>query len=468
MKQNLVFIMTDQQRADTIGMTCAGQEVTPALNSLAAKSTVFERAYNACPLCVPARTALATGLSPLKNGMMLNDLPGQYAKNNKTIHQMLSEAGYEVAHIGVNHISVKPSLKSSIPFAAWEDDDTYAAHAHAAGMKIDRREEDSVVIDELADGLYEKHRYSNARVSFWPYPAEEFKDVWFTGKAVEYLGRPHEKPFALFLYLWAPHPPLIVPEEYWNIFDESGIILPPGTGKCALGEPSGRRKSAAAQLGGYPPKRGWREGWHAHLSLSRLCDDQVRRILDALKQYKLESDTAVVFTTDHGEHMGQHSMYQKMELYEAAVRVPAIFHVPGTKQSRIKTPISHLDFVPTLAELFALPVGERPAPSAGAQLDGRSLKECIVTGTEPEERPVFGVYCGNHQFGDMRRMVVSGNYKYIYDNQEGELYDLSSDPHECTNLCGDSRFRETACRLHHQLEQWRREQRDPFFKAVFR
>ena len=76
MKQNLVFIMTDQQRADTLGMISGNTEITPALNQLARESTVFERAYNTCPLCVPARTALATGMNPIKNGMQLNDLPG--------------------------------------------------------------------------------------------------------------------------------------------------------------------------------------------------------------------------------------------------------------------------------------------------------------------------------------------------------------------------------------------------------
>ena len=141
MKQNLVFIMTDQQRADTLGMKSGNTEVTPALNQLAGESTVFERAYNTCPLCVPARTALATGMNPIKNGMMLNDLPGKYARDHETIHQMLYKAGYEVAHIGVNHISIKPGLKDSIPFAAWEDDDTYAAYAKEQNLVIKRKEE---------------------------------------------------------------------------------------------------------------------------------------------------------------------------------------------------------------------------------------------------------------------------------------------------------------------------------------
>lgn len=456
MKQNLIFIMTDQQRADTLGLVSGGREVTPELNRLADNSTVFERAYDACPLCVPARTALATGMNPIKNGMMLNDLPGRYAKSHQTIHQMLHESGYETVHIGVNHISVKPGLKSSVPFAVWEDDDSYASHAEMAGMDIKRKTGDSVVIDELADGAYEKHRYSNARTSIWPYPLKDFKDVWFTDQALEYLNGKPQKPFALFLYLWAPHPPLIVPKEYWELFDESLILLPPGTGEPSGGEPAERRKGAAARLGEYPPVHGWKEGWHAHLALSHLCDAQIGRILEALRQNHLESDTAVVFTADHGEHMGQHAMYQKMEMYEPAVRVPAIFHIPGTESRRVKTPVSHLDFVPTLIDLFGLYTEN--------DLDGQSLAGCIRTGKEPKERPIFSVYCGNHQFGDMRRMMVWGRYKYIYDNYSEELYDLISDPAERTNLCFDDHFKDTADFMYSRLRQWAKDQNDPFFK----
>lgn len=459
MKQNLVFIMTDQQRADTLGMKSGNTEVTPALNQLAGESTVFERAYNTCPLCVPARTALATGMNPIKNGMMLNDLPGKYARDHETIHQMLYKAGYEVAHVGVNHISIKPGLKDSIQFAAWEDDDTYAAYAKEQNLVIQRKEEDSVVIDELADGKYARHRYSNARTSIWPYGLSDFKDVWFASKAEEFIRREHEKPFALFLYMWAPHPPLIVPQEYWDLFQDEEMILPPGTGIPSEGEPEGRRKGAAAQLGNYPPESGWKQGWHAHLSLSRLCDDQIGRIRKALKETGLDENTMLVFTTDHGEHMGQHSMYQKMEMYEPAVRVPAVFHLPGQTQEqsrRMKTAISHMDFVPTLTDLFEL--------STRNDLDGISLRESLEKGTEPEARDIFGGYFGNHQLGDMRRMVVSGSYKYIYDNKEEELYDLEADPWEQKNLCLNEDYKEIASEMYQKLEKRAKEQKDPFFQ----
>lgn len=447
MRKNLVFIMTDQQRADIIGMSVCGKEVTPNLNQLAKKSTVFERAYDACPLCVPARTALATGLNPLKSGMMLNDLPGIYAREHVTLHQRLSQQGYEVAHVGVNHISVKPPLKEAVPFAAWACDHTYGDFAAKKGLDISRSEEDSVLVDELAEGRYEKHRYSNARVSLWPYELPDFKDVWFADQAIQYLKQEHEKPFALFLAMWAPHPPLMVPELYWNRFKDAKLQIPEHVGEPAQGEPPLRRLGAAAGLGKYPPEHGWEEGFQAHAALSNLCDDQIGKVLAALKEAGLSDSTMIVFTTDHGEQMGQHGMYQKMEMYEPAVRVPAIFHTPGAQPKRFQTPISHLDFVPTILDVLGV-------DGDIEKLEGQSLKDSIENGVCPGERDIFSVYCGNHKFGDQRRMIVRGWYKYVYDGVCGELYDLEKDPLEMKNLCGQEEYREIQHSLHNRLKEW--------------
>ena len=95
-RPNILFIMTDHQRADSLGMVQAGVEVTPNLNKLAGAGTLFERAYNTCPLCVPARTALATGKYPTKNGVVFNDWRGVRAGDHIPIHQVLYEAGYEI------------------------------------------------------------------------------------------------------------------------------------------------------------------------------------------------------------------------------------------------------------------------------------------------------------------------------------------------------------------------------------
>lgn len=455
-RNNLIFLMTDQQRADTLGMTACGRPVTPNLNALAAGGVSFARAYDACPLCVPARTALATSRSPLTSGMVLNDLPGRLAKNLPTLHGLLAENGYEVAHIGVAHISVKPPLRASVPFAAWENDDTYAAAMTRRNVDLTRRPEDSVEVQELGDGVRRAHRYSNAHVSVWEHPLEDFKDVWFTDRALEFLAREHKKPFALFLYLWAPHPPLIVPREYLAKFPASGISLPANTDAPSPGEPAGYRFGAAAQLGQHPPKGGWREAWSAHLALSNLCDAQFGRVLEALERGGHADDTLVVFTTDHGEQLGQHGMYQKMEMYEPAVHVPAVFRMPGGARGVVHTPVSHLDFVPTITQLLHLP----GLPGA----EGIPLDASVLTGCEPPEHDVFSVYCGNHAPGDTRRMIVRGNWKYVCGSDGEELYNLAQDPLEMDSRIGDPACAGVRDDLYRAVEAYCRSRGDTGFE----
>ncbi len=116
-RRNLLFLMTDHQRFDSLGMVQAGVEVTPCLNRLAAGGTSFQRTWNTAPLCVAARTALATGLYPTRNGVVYNDWKGERAGDHRPLHQYLAEAGYTVAHVGVDHIRVKPGLRERVDMA---------------------------------------------------------------------------------------------------------------------------------------------------------------------------------------------------------------------------------------------------------------------------------------------------------------------------------------------------------------
>lgn len=445
--QNLVFIMTDHQRADSIHMIQDVKEVTPNLNRLANSGTNYKSAYNACPLCVPARTALATGKNPISSEMILNDVNGNIAKDHPTIHDYFAKAGFDVAHVGVHHIRVKPDLKERVNFKLWIDEDDYAKYSNEKGLSVARNDADTIIVDELQDGEYRKKKYSGTRISNWDKDFEDFKDIYFTRKAVEFIEEEHTRPFALFLYLWAPHPPLIVPKPYDNMFNENNLDLPDNVGISANGEPAIRRKGIAAQMANNITLGEWKKIWSAHLGLVNMADHAIGRILEALDKNGYSDDTVIVFTSDHGEHLGQHSMYQKMEMYDQAIKVPAIFKVPGGKTQEIDTPISHLDFLPTILDLFNIKHNQ--------EFEGASLKSNLLEGSELEERDIFSVYCGNHCRGDIRRAVISKGYKYIYDSvDEKELYDLNSDPLEMNNLASKEEYSDIVQKMHEKLKDW--------------
>ena len=281
---NLLFLMTDHQRADSLGMVQAGVEVTPNLNRLASRGTSFERAYTTCPLCVPARTALATGLYPTRNGVVTNDWRGDSAGDHLTLHEILFRAGYDVAHIGVDHIRVRPGLRERVSFSCWEDNRTYREVLNGCGIDAAPRDPGRFKrrVMENHEGIPVECPYSSTATGVWPGPAEAFKDAYWCDRAVEFLREPRDKPFALFLYLWAPHPPLRVPEPFASLFPPEELELPPNVGCPAEGAPAAYRTGIASQLAEGVTLDQWRRVWAAHLGLVRLADTGLGRVLDTL------------------------------------------------------------------------------------------------------------------------------------------------------------------------------------------
>jgi arylsulfatase A-like enzyme len=217
--------------------------------------------------------------------------------------------------------------------------------------------------------------------------------------------------------------------------------------------PSAYRKGVAAQLGQGVASEDWRRVWAAHLGLVNLADAGIGRVLEAVHDSGHQRDTVVVFTVDHGDHLGQHGMYQKMEMYEQAIRVPLVFAGPGIAAQSIKVPVSHLDIMPSLLELIGLGLPD--------DLDGVSLAQTLCRGAAPPERPVFAQYSGNPVMGDIRRCVVSGKYKYVWSPPDGrELYDLEADPLEMDNLAESLRHQAILQALHDQCCTWAKEHSD--------
>jgi len=454
---NLLFVMTDHQRADSLGMTQAGVEVTPNLNRLASESAVFTRAYNTCPLCVPTRTALATGKYPTRTGVICNDWQGLTAGDHKPMHQYLAEAGYDVAHVGIHHIRVKPEIRERVPFVLWIDNADYDRHLEQNALRqlhYDCLGAMKKEITMVRSGVSSQETYSGTVTDVWPGPPEHFKDNVFADEAITFLRREHSRPFALFVYLWAPHPPLAVPEPYASMFDPSKIELPENVGMPADGEPPNRRQGMAGQLAEGVTMDEWRKVWAAHLGLVRLADDAIGRMLTALESGGYAEDTLVVFTVDHGEHLGQHRMYQKMEMYEQAIRVPLVFHLPGTRGKVFDRPVSHLDVLPTLIDLIGLECPD--------DLDGESLVESVVSGEAPPERTVFSMYAGNKTPCHHRRAAITRRWKYVYDPEDvPELYDLETDPLEMHNLAADPQHAQTVRELHDECRRWHEARGDP-------
>lgn len=450
---NLLFITADHFRADSIGAMRAGRVVTPHLNALMGNGVGFTRAYSACPLCVPARSALATGLRPARTGVQWNDWDGTHAQSCVTLHEQLAASGYDLGHVGMDHIRLNPRLQERAKFKVWFDETDHGRHLEERGCNVGEllaagpyRKK----VRETVDGRELQSDYSTPHVGEWPFAREDFRDEFFARQAEAAIRElaTGSNPFALFVNFWAPHPPLYVPPELLQLFPPEAVKLPSNTGLRADGEPANRREGIAAQLAEGVEAEGWRRAWSAHLALTHLVDELVGRLLETLQQAGVAEDTLVVFTSDHGEHLGQHDLYQKMELYEPAVQVPLIMQGPGLRERRkIQVPVSHLDVMPTVLDLLWVKVP--------AGLDGRSLGRTARAGVEPTSKPVFTQFTGNSGPSVSRYAVVLGRFKYIRDTEDqAELYDLITDPLEMRNLAGDPHWANVVQDLSGRLDAW--------------
>lgn len=466
-KPNILFVMTDHQRADSIGMVQCGREVTPHLNRLVGEAWHFERAYNTCPLCVPARTALATGLYPTENGVVYNDWKGDTAGEWEPVHSALKRSGYAVGHVGVDHIRVHPAMRQQgLDYFVNQED--YEIFAAGCGLINKRTGEELLTVQEELLGRWEEKRYSGLKTSVWEKPLTLFKDWYFQEKALEFLNRTGGEPFALFTYLWAPHPPLRVPEPYRSMYDPELLVMPQ-VGVPAVGEPMLRRLGVPAQLAKGAQEDEWRRVWAAHLGLVTMADEILGTLIEKLKSMGVWENTCVLFTADHGDHLGQHGMYQKMEMYEAAVKVPLVLRVPGMGAGVYREVVSHLDVKPTICELAGIGPGRADGnvPSSGAgpeKGDGSSLLP-VMDGRQvlPLHQAVYSQYSGNPGLGTVRRAAITKRYKYVYDSgYEHELYDLLADPQEKNNVAGREEYKEVLEELHGCCKEYHKTHGDFF------
>lgn len=456
MKKNIIFITTDHQRKDTIHMIQNNQEVTPNLNLLAKEGIEFENAYSSCPLCVPARTSLATGIFPTKTRVVINDLknPPKITSNFKTLHEYLEKSEYKVSHFGMQHITLEPSLKERVNFYRYITDDDYEKICRENNMPLFGVPEDRVEVIEKHGEIYEKRKYTGTRVSVFERDRKLYRDEFYKEKLFEYLQEENfEEPVAIFLNLWSPHPPLNVLKDYIDKFKNP--ILPENINKPCKDEPKNRRKGIAAQLAQENDLEHWKSVWQAYLGMTNYADEIIGEIIKKLKDKGVYDNTVVVFTADHGDHLGQHKMFQKMELYDQAIKIPLIIKFPNFNHRKIETNVSHLDILPTLLDYLEIENDRN-------NFDGESLVEYIKNDNFPVERYVYSQYSGNQvAIGDIRRGILGKNIKYIWDgDNEEELFDLEKDALEMVNLASDKRYSRVKETLKSNLKRFLQNEND--------
>ena len=268
------------------------------------------------------------------------------------------------------------------------------------------------------------------------------EEVAFNGarKLLEIVRDGDERPFFLLVSLTHPHDPYAITPDYWDRYRDDEIPMPAvGPLPVEALDPHSRRIRAMCAMDEYEiTDEHVRSARHAYLGAISYVDDKVGQLLRALEAGRLKDDTIVIFTSDHGDMLGERGLWYKMTFFEWSARVPLLVHAPGRfAPRRVSQAASLVDLLPTLLDLANTGLPPERAVSLADRTDGRSLLPLLEGAPEDPEAVAAGEYLGEGAAAPVL-MLRRGRYKYIYSEPDPALlYDLAADPHELHNLAGD-------------------------------
>ncbi len=421
-------------------MGCAGHPtvMTPTIDQLAASGTRFSNAFSACPVCVPARRTLMTGLTSRSHGdrnfdasLRLPEVP--------TLAQCFRDAGYQAYAVGKLHVCPP---RSRIGFDdVWLNEE--GRHGH--GLTSDDWEQ------YLAECGFPGQEYAaggcnnDYHVTPWHLPDHCHQTNWTAREMCRTIRRRDpDRPGFWYMSFAAPHPPLWPLNSYLDMYQHMPVATPVVGGwveRLSGGDLAGRKSRSKnhAILGANPDAVAL--GIRAFLAMITHVDHQIRVVLGTLREEGIFKNTVIAFTSDHGEMLGAHSLWAKSVMYEPSISVPFIVVPPayrkGCERGAVDSRLVELrDMMPTLLETAGLPIP--------AHVEGVSA----FSGEKRQE-----LY-GEFQSGTRAtRMIREQQYKLIYypDGNHGQLFDLESDPLECRDLASEAEHRGTLKRLKSRL-----------------
>lgn len=516
-RPNVLLIVVDDLSDVAAPFGGAPAALTPHVERLARRGVAFHNAHANAVVCSPSRASLWTGLYPHRTGYYGRQKKQTWRENPTmsdavTVFEHFQAGGYSLFATG------KVYHNGQVDEAVW--DDPAAPKGRLAygpgpsfgpgpwpGVRKARRGRIAFVghpafpegLRDWMDGfgpLSDVPAFENGR-TWWNrdgtpfrYVSDDDRDLMPDEQsrqyAVELLGREHDAPFLLAVGFNRPHAPRYAPKEYFDRVPLDGVELPAvrlddledcphilwrrPNGDIDLGRSWAQGFDALRSTGG---ERMWRRAVQAYLACTAFVDDQLGAILDALDAGPHADDTIVVFTSDHGFHLGEKRAFGKQTLWEESTRVPLVVVAPGVSEAgrRCDEPVSLIDLYPTLIELCGLP----PRPNREREthaLDGHSLRPLLDADTEEEwSGPPVALTSlhGRRPVGEGRGKdedeveveaaaaqhfsVRSRHWRYtLCSDGDEELYDHRVDPFEWRNLARDERFASDKARLRGWME----------------
>lgn len=432
-RPNILLIVTDDQRPDTIHALGNDEIRTPTLDRLVTQGMVFHRAITAIPICVASRAELLTGRDGRLNGKQDNGYSPKAGIPHlaTTLHQ----AGYETCYVGKWHTSGRPSTHGYETveglFASGGGKYPLTVPKDWKGMDVTGyrgwvfQSDDRKIRPEEGVGL-----------------TSDISEK-FTAAAIKFLKRRSKRPFFLHVNYTAPHDPLLLPANSEYHYDPKQISLPPNFQSEHPFDHgnAGGRDEVLFRLPRTPEQT--RSGLAIYYSVIQQLDAAIGSLVHSLQEEGLERNTLLIFTSDHGLAMGSHGLRGKQNMYEHSVGVPLIFVGPEIPSNTSTHAQCYLrDLYPTICDYADVEIPD--------SVQGRSLLPILVGQENSVYQAVFA------SFKDSQRMIRTRRWKYVkypLVNKE-QLFDLTTDPHEINNLAEQPKSQKLLYHLRMRLDDW--------------
>ena len=514
-KPNFLFFITDQHRADWLG--CTGHSVvrTPNIDKIAAEGTLFKDFHVALPVCMPNRASLMTGRMPSVHGLRHNGCTLQ--KRANTFVDLLAAGGYATASIGKSHLQpftdllpvrATDNLERLIP-EAWKSDaadynmeepssfngdsvsafevpyygfqhvDMVTSHGDKCGGQYGQWFRKTVpnwqALHDPANEL--DHNYTCPQAYRTPIPEESYPTKWIADRAIDYLESRMDKndPFFAFVSFPDPHHPFNPPGKYWDMYrpDEFSVNLPYGAHENPI--PPMEHANQIWEAGEMPPisqsafmadDQQIREAMALTAGMITMIDDQIGRIVKSLKDSGHYENTVIIFTSDHGDYLGDFNMLLKGPLQLPSItRVPMIWSDPKSRAAVLTEAMaSTIDVSASILDRAGLePFNGIQGRSFLNALDGKSSHRDEVFIEHNDGGPRMGLK-------QAARVRTIRNKKWRFSvfagENWGELYDLEDDPKETKNLWHDPIYSHQKAYLSLQLVEYLTLQMDESPRAM--
>jgi uncharacterized sulfatase len=447
-KMNVLFVVSDDLTNNALGCY-GGPTRTPNIDKLAAKGVRFDRAYCQFPLCNPSRASFLTGLRPDTTRVYENAT--QFRKNvpdAQSLPQTFRTGGYFVARVGkLYHYGVPGQIGTD----GLDDPPSWEKVINPRGW--DKDDEDKGLIFTLNPAGKGSGRFGGTLSWFASEgPDEKHTDGMTADEIGKLLEANKDRPFFLACGFFRPHTPYVAPKKYFELYPTDKITLPQ--------VPAGHREAGPAPaFGSAKPEQEKmsddqrRQAIQAYYASASFMDAQVGKVVDALEKLKIADKTIVVFFSDHGYHLGEHGLWQKMSVFENSARVPLVIYDPRAKANgkACARPVELVDLHATLADLCGLPAPKTDGFSVKALLDdpGAKWDHPALTQVSRGTPTATGEPVGKNPFV-MGYSVRTDRYRYTEwagGTKGTQLFDYQTDPGELKNLAADPAAADTVKQL---------------------